>query len=169
MTTRDILKQAKKAGLCADWQRDFQQDHTMQNLCTKYFEGLDWALENDFPSIETLREFKKETEDFGLFTDYDGMISTEMKSEPNQFAFFGNSTVDIDCTDYSVSEIVIRHNAKARILARENCYVIVNIVDNGEAQIECLDEARVTVYDYGKRTRIKTEGNVSVIKSDFEQ
>lgn len=165
MNTKNIIVSARKKGLCDQWFENFQRDNSLKNLCAKYFEGSDWAMENDFPGLELLRNFK--TDEFGLHTDFVGQVS--LLSVLNRKAFFGNSKVRLDAKSFSVSEIYIRHNSEVEIFASENAIMIINVLDNAKVTINRNDDAQVTVYVYGDNTRVVEKNiNINVINSNFK-
>lgn len=156
-----ILTMAREAGLCKPWQEKVVQDSSLENLCKMYFAGDDWAMEKDFPSLEVLRNFRGQTEVYGLFTDYTGMPNNLPKA-----AFFGSSNVQLTYTGFSVSQLILRHQTEAKIRVCDNAVLIINILDAAKLDIECIDNARVEVFAYGNEN-IKMLGDVRIHKSKF--
>ena len=168
METKKIIQSAKKQGICKEWYLDFLKDNSLKNLCAKYFEGSDWAMEHDFPNLEMLRAFKDQSFEFGLLTDFAGEIHIGLDNKSSKNAFFGNSKATIYAGGFSVSEIYVRHNSEVKIEAIENAFMIINVLDNATVQIECTDDAKVQVFDYGGCTiRYDEKANVTVKKSIF--
>ncbi|ASK29722.1 hypothetical protein CEY12_06210 [Chryseobacterium sp. T16E-39] len=163
METSEILKQAIEKNLCKPWQEKMISDSSVKNLCEMYFMGDDWSMENDFPSLNVLREFKGQSEVYGLFTDYTGMPNNLPKA-----AFFGNSNVQMTYTDFNVSQLILRHNTKAKVRVVDNAFVIINLLDNAELDIESFDNSRVEVFCYGNQN-IKSIGDVRIHKSSFKK
>lgn len=128
-----------------------------------YFDGDDWSMENDFPSLPTLRQFKGKSEVYGLFTDFVGMPNNLTRA-----AFFGDSNVQMVYSGFSVSQLIIRHQTKATIKASENAIVIINLLDDSELQVDCIENARVEVFSYGN-SNIKYTGDVRIHKSSFKK
>lgn len=156
-----ILIMAKAAGLCKPWQEKIIQDSSLKNLCEMYFAGDDWAMEKNFPSLEVLRKHRGQTESYGLFTDYVGLPNRVQKA-----AFFGRSDVQVTYDSFSVSQLILRHDTKAKVRACDNAVLIINILDSVELDIECIDNARVEVFAYGNEN-IKMLGDVRIHKSKF--
>ena len=127
-----------------------------------YFDGDDWSMENDFPKVGTLRKFRGQSEVYGIFTDYKGMPNNLTRA-----AFFGSSDVKLNYNGFSVSQLVIRHDTKAKITATENAILVVNLLDNAEADINCIENAKVTVFQYGGN--IKSAGDVRITKTSFKK
>lgn len=162
MNLQEVYKQAIENNLCPEWQGRMRSDLSLSNLCRMYFDGDDWSMSKDFPRLEVLRQFKGKSEVYGLFTDYVGMPNTL-----ERMALFGNSDVKISYSGYSVSQIVLRHNTKAKITAAENSIVIINILDNAEVDIECIEDAKVTIFQYGGK--VNSSGEVKIHKSSFKK
>ncbi|REC56964.1 hypothetical protein DRF62_02060 [Chryseobacterium piscium] len=163
MKTNNILNLAKKQNLCKDYQEKMKNDSSLENLCQMYFEGDDWSMKNDFPDIETLRAFKGKSDIYGLHTDYIGSNKSEFEA-----AYFGESKIELSYNSYSVSKLILRHDTKAKIKASGNAILIINILDNAEVEIECMEKASVTVFQYDSN-QVKSTGNVKVHKSTFKR
>lgn len=163
MELQEIYKQATENNICKEWREKMKADLSFKNLCEMYFNGDDWSMEKDFPNVETLRNFKGKTEVYGLFTDYVGMPNIISK-----MAFFGHSDVKLNYDGFSVSQLILRHSAKAKITASEYAIVILNILDNAEVEIEAIDNSRVEVFSYGN-SNIKYTGDVRITKSSFKK
>lgn len=163
METKEILRLATDINLCKPWQEKMKNDLSLKNLCQMYFDGDDWSMENDFPNLETLRKFKGQSEVHGVFTDYVGMPNNLPKA-----AFFGKSNVQMIYNGFSVSQLVIRHETRATIKASENAIVIINLLDDAEIEIDCIENARVEVFTYGN-SNIKYTGDVRIHKSTFKK
>lgn len=163
MKTNNILSLAKKHNLCKPWQEKMKNDSSLESLCQMYFEGDDWSMENDFPDIETLRAFKGKSDIYGLHTDYIGSNKSEFEA-----AYFGESKIELSYNSYSVSKLILRHDTKAKIKASGNAILIINILDNAEVEIECMEKASVTVFQYDSK-QVKSTGNVKVHKSTFKR
>lgn len=159
----DIYIQATENGICKEWQEKMKADLSLKNLCEMYFNGDDWSMEKDFPNLETMRNFRGITEPYGLFTDYVGYPPTLPK-----MVFFGDSDVKLNYDGFSVSQLILRHQTKAKITASENAIVIINILDNADVEIEAIENSRVEVFSYANG-KIKYSGDVRITKSSFKK
>ncbi len=162
MNLQELYIQAKHIGLSRKCDERMSSDLSVKNLCSMYFDGDDWSMQHDFPKVEVLRQYKGRSEVFGIFTDYVGMPNNLQRA-----AFFGASDIKIVYNGFSVSQLVLRHNTKAKITAAENAIVIINILDNVELDIECIENARVEVFQYGGK--IKSAGDVRITKTIFKK
>lgn len=162
MNLQEIYTEAKRNGLSRECDVRMSSDLSIKNLCSMYFDGDDWSMENDFPKIDILRKFRGKSEVYGIFTDYKGMPNNLAKA-----AFFGDSNIQMIYNGFSVSQLVLRHNTKAKITATENSIVIINILDNAEVEITSLENARVEVFQYGGK--VKSAGDVRITKTSFKK
>ena len=160
---KEIYKMAKSIGLGADCKAEMIQDHSLKKLGEMYFKGSDWSMEHDFPNLKLLRELKGQTEQYGLYTDHSGQIHALQR-----MALFGNSNAIVNYNGFSVSEIIIRHDTKVKIVAKDYSYLVVNVLDSAHVEIESKDNATVSVYVYGNSAKITGSTNVIIRKSTFE-
>ena len=161
---KEIAQDAKKYGLCAEWYRKMLSVTTYKQLAEMYFDGDDWSMEKDFPSIELLRKHKGGILPYGLVVD-----STEKFENNFRIAFFGNSESEIYYSDYAVGNVIVRHQSNVKIKASGNAKVFVNLIDEARVEIEATENAEVIIYNYGERTNYYNQGNVTVKKSSWER
>nr|WP_315026092.1 hypothetical protein [uncultured Chryseobacterium sp.] len=163
MRLKEVYKQAVGTNLCKEWQMKMKADLSLENLCRMYFDGDDWSMENNFPSLDILREFKGKSERHGLYTDFSGKNTNKQN-----LAYFGSSEVLLGYNMFHVGKVILRHETKAKIIAKDHSIVIVNLLDNAELEIECYDKASVLVFCY-ENQNVKSIGNVKVQTSTFKK
>ena len=154
--------QAKKDGICNDAFSKMCKMGDVKELCELYFSGSDWSMEHDFPRLETLKKFKGNSEKYGLYTDYNGIIKNVQR-----IALFGNSNSEIICDGFFVGMFIIRHDSKAKIKTSGNSILFVNILDNSFVEIEAAENSKVTVFQYGNSSNFRIIGNVEIKESKF--
>lgn len=159
---KTIASEARKAKLCKPWLAEMTKAEDIKPLCEMYFKGDDWAMEKDFPSLETLRKFKGETDPHGLHTDFKGMLENQKKT-----ALFGKSEAKLKYTDFFVGTLIVRHGSKAKISASGHAFLVVNILDNAFVEIETTDNAKVRVFQYGTNSNFRITGNVEIKEGKF--
>ena len=162
---KEIAIDAKKYGLCAEWYKKMLSVTTYKQLAEMYFDGDDWSMEKDFPSLSLLRQHKGAILPYGLVVD-----SIFEKFENNfRIAFFGNTETEISYTDYAVGNVIVRHQSKVKIKAKGNAKVFVNLIDEARVEVEATENAEVIIYNYGQQTNYSNKGNVIVKKSSWER
>lgn len=161
---KEFAIEAKKYGLCAEWYKTMLAVTTYKQLAEMYFDGDDWSMEKDFPSLSILRKHKGAILSYGLVVD-----STEKFENNFRIAFFGNSESEISYSDYAVGNVIVRHQSNVKIKAKGNAKVFVNLIDEARVEIEATENAEVIIYNYGPRTNYHNQGNVQVKKTSWEK
>lgn len=161
---KEIALDAKKYGLCAEWYKIMLAVTTYKQLAEMYFDGDDWSMENDFPSLSLLRKHKGAILPYGLVVD-----STEKFDNNFRIAFFGNTETELSYSDYAVGNVIVRHQSKVKIKASGNAKVFVNLIDEAMVEVEASENSIVIIYNYGPRTNYHNQGNVQVKKSSWEK
>ena len=161
---KEIALEAKKYGLCAEWYKKMLAVTTYKQLAEMYFDGDDWSMEKDFPSLSILRKHKGAFLPYGLVVD-----STEKFVNNFRIAFFGNSESEISYSDYAVGNVIVRHQSKVKIKASGNAKVFVNLIDEARVEIEATENAEVFIYNYGQQTNYSNKGNVIVKRTSWER
>ena len=161
---KEIAIEAKKYGLCAEWYRKMLSVTTYKQLAEMYFDGDDWSMEKDFPSLSILRKHKGAILPYGLVVD-----STEKFENNFRIAFFGTSESEIYYSDYAVGNVIVRHQSKVKIKASGSSKVFINLIDEARVEVEATENAEVIIYNYGQRTNYSNKGNVQVKKSSWER
>ena len=161
---KEIAIEAKKYGLCAEWYRKMLAVTTYKQLAEMYFDGDDWSMEKDFPSLSLLRQHKRAILPYGLVVD-----STEKFENNFRIAFFGNSESEISYSDYAVGNVIVRHQSNVKIKAKGNAKVFVNLIDEARVEIEATENAEVIIYNYGQQTNYSNKGNVIVKRTSWEK
>ena len=161
---KEIALEAKKYGLCAEWYKKMLAVTTYKQLAEMYFDGDDWSMEKDFPSLSILRKHKGSILPYGLVVD-----STEKFENNFRIVFFGNSETEISYSDYAVGNVIVRHQSKVKIKASGSSKVFVNLIDEARVEIEATENAEVIVYNYGQQTNYSNKGNVIVKRTSWER
>lgn len=165
---KELAAEARKAKICKPSLADISKADDIKPLCEMYFKGSDWSMEKDFPSLETLRKFKGESDVHGLHTDFKGTVGFVSGTQQNA-AFFGKTDAQLDCAPFTVGEVVIRHDSKVKITAKENVILVVNLLDNGFVEVEAGENCNVTVFQYGQKSNFRITGNVEIKEGKFEK
>lgn len=158
---KDVIIKADELGICKEWSEKMKNNASLGHFCKLYFLGDDWAMENDFPTLELLRKYKG-TEAFGLYTDNKSSFENVQN-----LAFFGNSEVDLEYNGFEVGYLNIRHDSKVKIKVKDNAILMINLLDNAEVEIDNLGMGKVSVYQYSENAKVKYQGNVEVKPAKF--
>ena len=161
---KEIALEAKKKGICAKWFSDMLKQNDVKPLCEMYFRGDDWAMENDFPDLSILRKFRGNIDQYGMHTDFEGELSDQHNT-----ALFGKSVARLNYGGFFAGTLIIRHDSKAEINISGNAFLVINLLDNAFVQVECTDEAKVIIYQYGTDSNFRITGNVDVREAKWEK
>lgn len=129
----------------------------IEPLCKMFFEQDNWAMENDFPNLEVLQKFKRESDQYGLHTDFKGKLDNQKKT-----ALFGKSDVKLSYADFFVGSLIVRHESKAKITASGHAFLVINLLDSAFVEIEATENAKVSVFQYGTNSNFRITGNVEI-------
>lgn len=162
---KEIALEAKKFGLCAEWYKEMLSVTTYKQLAEMYFDGDDWSMEKDFPSLSLLRQHK------GAILPYRMVVDSVLEKFKNclRIAFFGNSDAEITYTDYSVGNVIVRHASKVKIIAFGSSKVFINLLDEAEIEVEAIEKTEVIVYQYSDKAKINSSGNVTIKRKSWEK
>ena len=163
MIGKKIAKLAKEKGLCRPWFKEMLTIDKIETLCLLYFRGDDWSMEKDFPPLEILREYKDQTKEFNLITD-----SKENFINLQRAAFFGTSKSFILFSDFTVSNLIIRHDSEIEIIAKGNSILTITLLDNAKLKIKTEDRANVVVFYDGNLENIDSEGPIKILKKEWK-
>jgi len=165
---KELAAAARKAKLCKPWLTEMSKVEDVKSLCEMYFKGDDWAMEKDFPNLNTLRKYKDESEAHGLHTDFKGTVGFVNGIQQNA-AFFGKSDASVDCAPFTTGTIIVRHDSKVKISAPANVFLLVNLLDNAFVEVEAGENSKVTIYQYGSESNFRITGNVEVKEGKFDK
>lgn len=158
MNLSDKMKtEAISLGLCQEWQNEWKDNSSKEEMAKKYIKGLDFCIEHDWPSTKAMKElFGDEVMNRnGIWVDAKGEIPVMPIMVLN-----GNCDVDIACRGFDVSTIWVRHNSKARIKVEGFALVRIKVFDGSFVDVSNTSNRSVIVYQY--EGCVATDGNVTV-------
>lgn len=148
-----LISQCTSKDACAKGMRDLKPDLSTQELSKLFVKYSDFCFANNIPTLDLLRGWRGECEEFGVFVD------DEVKGLHNatDVILNGECKATLEYDGYSVSRVWIRHNSKAAVNvsghacitidAMDNSYLVVAVAGNdaqvyvnkyGDAQVECI-------------------------------
>lgn len=76
-----IEKEAQSNGICAEYAALIDRASSKESLIDLYKRGIDWCLENDCPSLQSLRQEASGFERLGIFIDhhFDGELLNDQQ------------------------------------------------------------------------------------------
>lgn len=146
MEVHEVIKrEGKQFGMCAEFRNNWGTP-TTKELCDKYFAGMDFCIQHDFPSLETLHRLYEPNElsKYGVFIS-DGSVKNSL-----HVATLDNSIVDVYVGDYKVCDVYARHRSQVRIHLGNHAIAYVNLYDNASVMIkEKSANSSIKCFQYG--------------------
>lgn len=164
MKVSDELKQeAVSLGLCQEWQDQWGKPNKKE-LIEKFVRGIDFAIKNNFPSVEYINAnfTKKELRDGGVFCD------DTILTKASTMVVMGNTKGEVSFGDFDVVTLYVRHNANIHISISRYASVTLYVFDNAKVYIDNKGFYRSRVYKYSDNARVISYGNVMLKKRNFE-
>lgn len=139
-----LAKEAKAKGICREWYDFILNATDKQRLLTLFVKGCDFCLLNDFPSPELRAEFNDTRREYGIFIN----DRVAVRSLRNIFAF-GTTTGSAEYADFDVGQIYARQDTRITITATGNAFVLVDVADRANVDIQASGKARVSLFLHG--------------------
>ena len=155
-TLSDRLKgEAISLGLCQQWQGEWRDNSTRDELAEKFIRGIDFATKHNWPSPEFIKknfdpEFRRR---WGVYIDEEVAI-TSQHTEPSVLVFLGKNEGTLEFDGFGSKDIYVRHQGKLRIVAAGKSIVRVTTYDDVEIDAEAVDDARIFIYHHGGKVRM---------------
>lgn len=66
---KELLREAQRKGMCLPNLKGIAESNNVGDLAALYLKTIDWALENNFPNLATLRRNFSDMDSYGIFVD----------------------------------------------------------------------------------------------------
>lgn len=146
----ELIDQLKKdgidKGLCRLWQGKLRKGLTTEQLVQLYFQGIDFCISEDYPTLDFLRtHFKGLCEPFGVFVDED---VAEHKIAQDT-VLNGACRAMLAYDSYTVSRLYVRHTSTAGVAVADNAIVTIDLFNDAKLHLAATGNAKVLVNIYG--------------------
>lgn len=159
----ELKNQAIANGLCEQWTDDWIENRNKQELIDMWLRGIDFAIANDYPTNEFIKEHfePKLLKENHIYVDspFHG-VNLDKK-----VVLCGKSDGVLEFDKFSTCDIYVRHECHAHIRASGFSKVFINLYDGANITIKQMEAAKVYVYRHGFNCRVKYEGEVLVRNS----
>lgn len=144
---REMARTQRKP-LCDEWYGEWKDNCGVDILLNKYVRGIDFCIENDYPSLDFIRRnFKKEDlHRHHIYLDE----NVSMSVENGTYIFLGECTGTIMTGGYNVISCYIRHDSKITISASFLAKAFVSLYENGSCETQSADGSIIKIYDRRK-------------------
>lgn len=147
-------------GLCRLYQAKLRDGLSVKELADLYKEGIDFCINNDFPTLDFLRgNYRGKCEQYGVFVDDE----TGELDNPDVVVLNGRCKVFAKYNGFTVARLYARHTSEGAVSIGGNANVTIDLFDRanlivavagsdaqvsvnvyGEAQVKIMGEAKVT-------------------------
>ena len=125
-----IKQEAIAHGLCEQWQSEWGEPN-LEQLCRFFHRGQDFCIKEDFPSLDTLKEYQGQIEQYGIYTD-----RGTAKNQPFVVAL-GDADINVEVNN--VTDLTVRHNATVHLYLYGKCLCYVSAWNNCKIVVEHKD------------------------------
>lgn len=132
MEAQDILyKEAMSLNMCKKFQ-DRWNNPNFAELCRMFFAGMDFCIEHDWPSVETMKTLfsAEDAASNGIFFESGEAIAL------SNVCALGDSEVNVYVPTNRTCDIYARHNSVVHIHAGKGAYVYVSVLDGAKIIVE---------------------------------
>lgn len=138
-----LKHQAESLHACKKGLRNFPE--TEKGMIERWKENIDFAIENNFPSVDMMSRF-----DSSLL--HENLIFVDehlnLDNAPNGvYVLNGECSGMVHFREWAAATVYVRHTSKVSIIAEGFAKVFVRLYDGGEADICDIGDAVVKVYD----------------------
>lgn len=142
-----LKRQAETLNACKKGLRNFPE--TEQGMIERWKENIDFALDNQFPSVEIIRD------DFDRSLLHENLIFVDehlnIEKAPNGiYVLNGACTGVLHFREWAAATVYVRHESHIHIIAEDFAKVFVRLYDGGEADVCDIGDSVVKVYDRRK-------------------
>lgn len=152
-----LAAEAKAKGICSEWHEFIQNAPSKERLLTLFVKGLDFCIENNYPSAELRAEFAGLRQHFGIF------MSDHISVKSGKYVIaFGTSEGKAAYSGFDVAQIWAREDTRLEVTATDNAVVCVEVADRAQVIITASGAARVSVFLHGGTITKSTAGNATI-------
>lgn len=142
---REILKcQAESLKACKKGLRNFPD--TEQGMIERWKQNIDFAIENNFPSVDVIRE------NFDRSLLHENLIFVDehlnLDDAPSGvYVINGECSGTLHFREWAAATVYVRHSSKVSIISEDFTKVFVRVYDEADVNVCDVGDAVVKVYD----------------------
>lgn len=126
------------------WQKMLLNARDKETLVKMYLRGIDFCIENDYPSVEYMEQhFKDVCEKFGVFVNEPVDIKNCLK-----VVTVGCCSEVASYDGYSVGQVFVKHDSQLDIVADDHANVTIDCFDNSAVNIKAGGFTTVMIFRY---------------------
>lgn len=146
-------------GLCTQWQGDWQNNKSQQELIEMYIRGIDFCIEHDYPTVEYI----KGNFDRSLLHQNHIFVDEPVTGGDNGvYVLNGKCSGKFSFSKFTAATLHLRHDSELTLEVEDCAKVFVSVYDRAILHVRQSDMAKVYVYVHGKNCKVEADGNVMV-------
>lgn len=154
--SEELKQEAVSLGLCSEWTNEWGTPDK-DELCDKYVRGIDFAIRNNFPSVEYMKaNFEGIMQKHGIYVSQEICLLN-----PNMVIANGNCFGNIYYDRFSVGRMYVRHDSNLTVYVSGNAKIFISLYDSAKISVFCKDRAQAYIYLNGGEIEAK-DGNVYI-------
>ena len=144
----ELRGHAVSYGLCTQWQGDWQNNKSQQELIEMYIRGIDFCIEHDYPTVEYIKG------------NFDRSLLHQNHIFVDEPVTGGDNGVYV--SKFTAATLHLRHDSELTLEVEDCAKVFVSVYDRAILHVRQSDMAKVYVYVHGKNCKVEADGNVMV-------
>lgn len=160
-----IKMMAMQKGMCQSWENKWKNNMTDAELADLYIRGLDFCIEQNFPSNEYIVENFDKTflNKNGIYVNDDNIKVSDLSGI---FVVQGESAGEMHFGHYDAATIWVRHESELMIDVHGFAWVFVHVLDDSKVSVYQYGDSNVTIKNHSKTSSVITTGNVKYIEKN---
>ena len=155
----ELRGHAVSYGLCTQWQGDWQNNKSQQELTGMYIRGIDFCIEHDYPTVEYIKgNFDRSL----LHQNHIFVDEPVIGGDNGVYVLNGKCSGKLSFGKFTVVTLHLRHDSELTLEVEDCAKVFVSVYDRAKLHVRQSDVAKVYVYVHGGNCKIESEGNVMV-------
>lgn len=157
----ELRGHAVSYGLCTQWQGDWQNNKSQQELIEMYIRGIDFCIEHDYPTVEYI----KGNFDRSLLHQNHIFVDEPVTGGDNGvYVLNGKCSGKFSFSKFTAATLYLRHDSELTLEVEGCAKVFVSVYDRAKLHVRQSDVAKVYVYVHSVNCKIESEGNVMIKK-----
>ena len=143
-----LKKRAIELGMCRKFEEKWTYSWDDGELCSNYKQGIDFCIENDFPSLDFIRSYfnKDSLKEFGIFIDHS--FGTESRPLSNgTYVILGESRGIMKFGRWTAAVVYVRHSSDIKIEAGDFSKITVIAYEDSSVDVIGAENAKIKFKD----------------------
>ena len=136
--------------LCDMWYGRWKDDTDLDGLLDMYIRGHDFCIENDYPTLDFIRNNfdRDELRKRNIILDCKG---EEISGMNGTWIFLGDCDCSIRFKGLKAADIYIHHQSNVKVIAEDGSILFITLCDQSDVVLQADDWSRVRKYDKRKK------------------